>query len=132
MGVAMPAGRRPPRKRARWRRECRRRGGGRCGSSKFSPRKSLREIDVGGLVGYETIAINYAVFFYSIQRFLAVWKEKLFDGNGSYSAYCFAASGVPPCGGSVPGLRSKKPAGTSDRLCHWVGITGQSSGRGTW
>jgi hypothetical protein len=40
-----------------------------------SPPQSLREIDVRGLVGYETTTINYAVLFYSIQRFLAVWKE---------------------------------------------------------
>jgi hypothetical protein len=34
-------------------------------------------------------------------------------------------------GASAAGSRSKKPSGTSEMLCHIVGITGQSSGRGT-
>jgi hypothetical protein len=63
------------RRRKKRRRERRRKGGGRCGSSKVLPEESLAETDARELVGYETIAINYALLFYSIQQFLAVWEE---------------------------------------------------------
>src|SRR5438552_3266993 len=43
--------------------EKRRRGGGRCGSSRFSPDKALARTMLATLVGHETFAVNYAVAF---------------------------------------------------------------------
>jgi len=83
------------------------------------------------LVGHETFAVNYAVAFlldpaiFSRMEGMTLFRETV-------RAYLPAAPGADGRGALMPGLRAKKPAGTSDRLCHWVGNTGQSSGRGTW
>ena len=83
------------------------------------------------LVGHETFAVNYAVAFlldpaiFSCMEGMTLFRETV-------RAYLPAAPGADGRGALMPGLRSKKPEGTSDRLCHCVGNTGQSSGRGTW
>ena len=50
-------------KQKRLRRERRRKGGGSCGSLRFSPDKALAKTVLARLVGHETFTINYAGAF---------------------------------------------------------------------
>jgi hypothetical protein len=51
-----------------------------------------------------------------------------FGRSAGLGGYCVANF----AGVSITGLRSKNPSGQSFISCHFVGSTGQSSGRGMW